>query len=151
MRLLAGLLLAGIAALLAGTAAAQIAGSMPCRGEGLACNIDTAIGAYAVPILALAGTVVFAVIVPLSGKRVSLASGLLILLVPLAAFTLMGLIEVWDVFGPQPYPDLRQATAIFAPAAIAVVTQWLVLRTVLSWTPKGGAKPRRGVPPLPTE
>jgi hypothetical protein len=135
MRLVAGLLLAGIAALLAGMVAAQIVSAMPCHGEGLACNIDTAIGAYAVPILTAAGTVLFPAIVLLAGKRVSLGSGLLLLLVPLGVFTAIGLIEVWTVFGLQPYPDLRQMLSIFAPAAIAAVTQWLVLRTVLRWSP----------------
>ncbi|MND06645.1 hypothetical protein D3C83_281330 [compost metagenome] len=54
-----------------------------------------------------------------------------IVLVPLFAFTMMGLIEVWSTFGLQPYPDFRQAFSIFAPGALAVITQWLVLRSIL--------------------
>jgi hypothetical protein len=75
------------------------------------------------------------------------------------------------VFGLQPYPDLRQALTIFLPAALTVVTQWLVLRAVLGRprdleaavprkteapaeepsTPPEPPQPSAGMPPFPTE
>ncbi len=131
MRLVAGLLLAGVVSLLVGAAAVHSVALLPCHGEGLACNIDTAIGGYAVPILVVAGLIVFGLIAILARQRVSLKAGMLLLLAPLGLFTLMGLIEVWSVFGLDPYPDLRQALSVFAPAALAIVSQWLVLRWML--------------------
>lgn len=131
MRLVVALLLAAGLSLLAGMAGVHIVGMLPCQGDGLACNIDQAIGAYAVPILALAGLIVFGLIVILANARVGISGGLILLLAPLAAFTLLGLIEVWGTFGLQPYQDLRQAVSIFVPAALTVVTQWLVLRWML--------------------
>lgn len=145
MRLVAGLLLAGVVSLLVGAAAVHVIALLPCHGEGLACNIDTAIGAYAVPILVVAGLIVFGLIAILARKRVSLKAGMLLLLAPLGAFTMIGLIEVWSVFGVDPYPDLRQALSVFAPAALAVVSQWAVLSRILR------PEPPRPVGPEATE
>lgn len=141
MRLVMALLLAAVLSLLAGIAAVYVVGWLPCHGEGLACNLDQAIGAYAVPIGATAGLILFAAIVLLARPRVTLRSGLVLLLAPLAAFTILGLIDVWTAFGMQPYPDLRQALSIFMPAALTVVTQWLVLRWMLGQPAASAAEP----------
>jgi hypothetical protein len=141
MRLVMALLLAGVLSLLAGIAAVHVVGWLPCHGEGLACNLDQAIGAYAVPIAATAGLILFAAIVLLARPLVTLRSGLVLLLTPLAAFTILGLIEVWTAFGLQPYPDLRQALNIFVPAALTVITQWLILRWMLGQQPESAAEP----------
>jgi hypothetical protein len=47
-RLLLLILVACAFSFTAGIIAIELAAEMPCRGEGLACNIDQAIGAYAV-------------------------------------------------------------------------------------------------------
>ena len=45
---------------LAGLLFGQIIARVPCQGEGLACNIDEAVGAYAVLIYAVLGPIIFA-------------------------------------------------------------------------------------------
>jgi hypothetical protein len=55
MHLVLTLLVAGALSLLAGLAVSEILALMPCQGEGLACRIDDAIGAYAVLIWATLG------------------------------------------------------------------------------------------------
>ena len=72
MRRLLALLVAAGLSLLIGLAASEIASLVPCRGEGLVCNLDQAIGAYAVIIWSLLGPLVFGVILLVTGNRVTL-------------------------------------------------------------------------------
>jgi hypothetical protein len=128
MRLLFSLLVAGALSLLAGLAASWIATLTPRQGEGLACNLDDAIGAYAVLIWAGLGPLIFGVILFIARNRVTLAGGMILLLVPLVAF-ILGLIESWRTIGIAPYKDLRQVLVMFVPAALPVIAQGLVLRS----------------------
>ncbi len=93
MRLLFGLLVAAGLSFVIGIGASEIASLMPCRGEGLVCNLDQAIGAYAVIILSLLGPVVFGVILLVAANRVTLRGGMALLLLPLVLFLLITLIE----------------------------------------------------------
>ena len=129
MRLLFSLLVAGALSLLAGLAASWIATLTPRQGEGLACNLDDAIGAYAVLIWAGLGPPIFGVILFIARNRVTLAGGMILLLVPLVAFILGGLVESWRTIGIEPYKDLRQVLVMFVPAALPVIAQGLVLRS----------------------
>ena len=49
--------IAGALSCLAGLLFRQIIARVPCQGEGLACNIDEAVGAYAVLIYAVLGPI----------------------------------------------------------------------------------------------
>ena len=85
MRLILGLLLAAALSLPIGLGASEIASLLPCRGEGLACNLDQAIGGYAVIIWSLLGPVIFGVILLVASNRIALRAGMLLLLAPLVA------------------------------------------------------------------
>jgi hypothetical protein len=140
MRLVLTLLVAGALSLLAGLVASEIAALMPCQSEGLACNLDDAIGAYAVLIWAALGPLIFGVILFVARNRVTLAGGMILLLAPLVAFILGGLIESWRTVGIEPYKDLRQVLVMLVPAALTVIAQWLVLRSPYAGTQARPAK-----------
>jgi hypothetical protein len=127
MRLLFSLLVAGALSLLAGLAASWIATLTPRQGEGLACNLDDAIGAYAVLIWAWPPHLRRDPFI--ARNRVTLAGGMILLLVPLVALILGGLIESWRTIGIEPYKDLRQVLVMFVPAALPVIAQGVVLRS----------------------
>ena len=63
----------------------KIATLMPCQGEGLACNLNDDIGAYAVLIWTPLSTVIFGMILYIACNRVALLSGTILLLAPLIA------------------------------------------------------------------
>lgn len=69
MRLLLGLFVAAGLSLLIGLAASHIAALMPCRGERLACNLNEAIGGYAVFIWTCVGLLIFGVILLVANNR----------------------------------------------------------------------------------
>jgi amino acid transporter len=139
MRLLLALLVAAGLSLLIGLAVAEIASAMPCRGEGLVCNLDEAIGAYAVIAWSLLGPLVFGVILLVAGNRVTLLGGLIMLLAPLVLALLVIMVESWNALGFEPYRNLRRVLTMFLPPALAVVAQWQVLRLAV-----GRAAPRTG-------
>jgi nitrate/nitrite transporter NarK len=59
-RLVLALLAATALSFVAGFVVAEIAGNFPCEGEGLACNIDSAVGGYGVILSAALGPIVLA-------------------------------------------------------------------------------------------
>ena len=67
-RLLVTLVVAGALSCLAGLLFIRIVERMPCHGERLACNIDQAVGAYAVLIYAVLGPIIFAVTLGIAQK-----------------------------------------------------------------------------------
>ncbi len=149
MRRLLALLVAAGLSLLIGLAASEIASLVPCRGEGLVCNLDQAIGAYAVIIWSLLGPLVFGVILLVTGNRVTLGAGTVLLLAPLVLFVLGSLIESWMGLGFEPYRNLRHVLTMFLPPALAVVAQWQILSaTVDGAVPR--AEERNTEPPRPT-
>jgi hypothetical protein len=86
MRLLLWLFVASGLSLLIGLAASHIASLMPCQGEGLACNLNEAIGGYAVLIWTCLGPLIFGVILLVANNRVALFGGMALLLAPLLLF-----------------------------------------------------------------
>jgi len=82
-RLLVTLVVAGALSCLAGLLFIRIVERMPCHGERLACNIDQAVGAYAVLIYAVLGPIIFAVTLGIAQNRRALAGATIVLLAPL--------------------------------------------------------------------
>lgn len=113
---------------LLGLAASHIASLMPCQGEGLACNLNEAIGAYAVLIWTCLGPLIFGVILAVANNRAALLGGMAMLVAPLLLFMLGNFIEVWSTIGFEPYRNLRTALTIFVPPLLVVVAQWQILK-----------------------
>jgi hypothetical protein len=130
------LLAAGAISFLAGFAFTQAIALIPCRGEGLACNIDQAIGGYAVVIWAILGPLIFALVLAIARNRKALAGAAAILLVPPIAFFLLTQIEHTLYIGLEPQRQLRTFLVTFAPPALTVLVQYLILRLVVSKTPE---------------
>ena len=100
---------------------------MPCQGEGLACNLNEAIGGYAVLIWGGLGPLIFGVILLVASNRVTLFGGMVMLLAPLLLFMVGNFFEVWSTIGFEPYRNLRTVLTMFAPPLPVVVAQWRVL------------------------
>ena len=127
MRLLLRLFVAAGLSFLIGLAASYIASLMPCQGEGLACNLNEAIGGYAVFIWTCLGPLIFGVILlvrqdPRRTCRRHGAAARALLLFMLGSF-----LEVWTTIGFEPYRNLRTALTMFVPPLLVVVAQWRVL------------------------
>lgn len=127
MRLFLTLLVAGVISLLIGLVASAIAVLIPCQGEGLVCRLDEAIGAYAVLIWTVLGPLIFGVILIVARNRVTLASGMILLLAPPVVFLFVVMIESWQTIGMEPYKNMRMVMVMFVPVALTVVAQWLIL------------------------
>lgn len=100
---------------------------MPCQGEGLACKLNEAIGAYAVLIWTCLGPLIFGVILLVADNRKALIGGMVLLLAPLLFFMVASFFEVWSTIGVEPYRNLRTALTTFAPPLLVVVAQWRIL------------------------
>lgn len=157
MRLLFGLLVAAGLSFLIGFGASEVASLLPCRGEGLVCNLEQAIGAYGVIIWSMLGPVIFGVILLVAANRVTLRGGMALLLLPLVLFLLITLIESWAAFGVEPYRNLRRVLTMFLPPALAVVAQWAMLGAVVARSRSRpmdeavAAAPPKPEPPQPAE
>ena len=127
MRLLLGLFVAAGLSFVIGLAASHIAALMPCQGEGLACNLNEAIGGYAVLIWSCLGPLIFGVILFVANNRAALIGGMVLLLAPLLVFMVGNFFEVWSTIGVVPYRNLRTALTMFVPPLLVVVTQWRIL------------------------
>lgn len=129
--LLLGLLAAGALSLLVGTVFVGLVDNVPCHGEGLGCNIDTAIGGYSVLIWSVLGPPIFGVTLFISRTRVALAGAMAVLFVPPVAFVLLTQIEHTRYIGFEPERQLRTFLVTFMPAALTVVVQYLILWLVV--------------------
>ena len=127
---------AGALSFLAGFAFTQLIAPIPCRGEGLACNIDQAVGGYAVVIWAILGPLIFALVLAIARNRTALLGALAVLLVPPVAFFLITQIEHTLYIGLEPQRQLRTFLVTFAPPALTVLVQYLILRLVVPNTQK---------------
>ena len=127
---------AGALSFLAGYAVTELIALIPCRGEGLACNIDQAIGGYAVVIWAILGPLIFGLVLAIARNRIALAGALAVLLVPPVAFFLITQIEHTLYVGLEPQRQLRTFLTTFAPPALTVLVQYLILRVVVPRTPE---------------
>jgi hypothetical protein len=130
-KLVLALFAAGALSFLAGFGVTQLVALLPCRGEGLACNIDQAIGAYAVVIWAILGPLVFALVLAISRNRTALAGAFAVLMVPPVAFFLLTQIEHTLYIGLEPQRQFRTFLATFAPPALTVLVQYLILSLVV--------------------
>jgi len=125
---------AGALSFLAGFAFTQLIALIPCRGEGLACNIDQAIGGYAVVIWAILGPLIFGLVLAIARNRTALLGALAVLLVPPVAFFLITQIEHTLTIGLEPQRQVRTFLVTFAPPALTVLVQYLILRLVVPRT-----------------
>src|SRR5581483_988401 len=127
-RLLLGLVAAGALSFVAGFGFAEMAGRIPCHGEGLGCNIDAAVGAYGVIIAAVLGPIIYAVTLLVAQNRIALGGALVVLLIPIAGFYLLAEGEHWRYVGFYPYAELRTFMVMMLPPVLTVLVQWLILR-----------------------
>ena len=135
-RLILTLVIAGALSCLAGLLFGQIIARVPCQGEGLACNIDEAVGAYAVLIYAVLGPIIFAVTLGIARNRRALAGATSVLIAPLLVFFGVASIETWRYVGFDAYSEWRKFLVTFMPPILAVLVQSLILRPdrTASWT-----------------
>jgi uncharacterized membrane-anchored protein YitT (DUF2179 family) len=129
-RLLLTLVVAGVLSSLAGLLFMRIVENTPCDGERLGCNIDQAVGAYAVLIYAVLGPIIFAVTLGIARNRRALAGATIVLLAPLVVFFFISSIEHWRYVGFDAYSEWRKFLVTFMPSILAVLVQSLVLRAV---------------------
>jgi len=125
---------AGALSFLAGYALTELLALIPCRGEGLACNIHQAIGGYAVVIWAILDPLIFGLTLAIARNRIVLAGACAVLLVPPVAFFLITQIEDALYVGLEPQLQFRTFLLTFAPPALTVLVQYLILRLVVPKT-----------------
>jgi hypothetical protein len=160
-RLLLALVVAGAVSFGAGFASAEMAGHIPCQGEGLACNIDAAVGGYGVIIAAVLGPIIYGVTLLVARNRIALGGALVVLLIPIVGFCLLSQGEHWRYVGFYPYEEFRTFMVMALPPALTVVVQWLILRLAIgsktaerdgsSPSARGEGKSESGAIPFPTE
>jgi len=154
-RLILTLVIAGALSCLAGLLFGQIIARVPCQG-GLACNIDEAVGAYAVLIYAVLGPIIFAVTLGIARNHRALAGATIVLLAPLLVFFGVASIETWRWVGFDAYSEWRKFLVTFMPPILAVLVQSLILRPVTGSDRKLDQFPEKnntdgGSIPFPTE
>jgi hypothetical protein len=144
------LVAAAVLSFLLGILFTETVRAVPCQGERLVCNIDQAIGAYAVAIWAVLGPCIFGLTLLVARNRVALAGAAIVLFAPLIIFFAVVSIETWRYVGFDGYGDWRKFLVTLAPPVLAVLVQWFILRVVvmpeqmLGGTSKPGAiKPGR--------
>lgn len=136
VRLVIALLAAGALSFLIGFGFTQIVELVPCRGEGLVCNIDAAIGAYGVVIWAILGPLIFGLTLSIARTRAALSVAFAILLVPPIAFFLITQIEHTMYLGLEPQRQFRTLLVTLAPPALTVFVQYLILRFAVPTAPE---------------
>lgn len=135
-KFLLALLAAGAVSFLAGLAVTWLIQFVPCRGEGLICNIDQAIGAYAVVIWAILGPLIFGLVLLIARNRAALLGAAIVLLVPPVAFLLITQIEHSLYVGVEPARQFRTFLATFVPPAMTIFVQYMILRLVVPRAPE---------------
>jgi hypothetical protein len=106
----------------------EMVSDIPCRGEGLACNIDAVVGAYGVIIAAVLGPIIYAVTLLVAQNRIALGGALVVLLIPIVGFYLLSEGKHWRYVGFYPYKEFRTFMVMALPPALTVIVQWLILR-----------------------
>src|SRR5262249_38423722 len=90
--------------------------SRECRARGgLACNIDEAVGAYAVLIYAVLGPIIFAVTLGIARNRRALAGATSVLIAPLLVFFGVASIETCRSVGFCGYSELGEILGAVMP------------------------------------
>ena len=128
---LIALLASGAVSFLAGLAFTWLIERLPCSGEGLACNIDQAIGAYGVVIWAILGPLIFGLVLAIARSRSALLGAALLLLIPPFAFFLITQIEHAVYIGFEPERQLRTLLVTLVPPVLTVLVQYLILRLIV--------------------
>ncbi len=131
LRLVLALLASGILSFAVGIAIGSLTSLLPCEGEGLACNIDVAVGAYATMMLAAIGPLIFGVTLAVATNQKALLGATLVLLTPLIGGYLVAESEGWRYVGFYPYPALRTFLVLLVPPFTTILTQWFALRTAI--------------------
>jgi hypothetical protein len=131
LRLVLALLASGILSFAVGIAIGSVTSLLHCEGEGLACNIDVAVGAYATMMLAALGPLIFGVTLAVATNQKALLGATLLLLTPLVGGYLFAEAEDWRYVGFYPYPALRTFLVVLVPPFATVLTQWFALRTAI--------------------
>jgi uncharacterized membrane-anchored protein YitT (DUF2179 family) len=126
-RLILTLVIAGALSCLAGLLFTQVIARVPCQGEGLACNIDEAVGML---IYAVLGPIIFAVTLGIARNRRALAGATIVLVAPLLVFFGVDSIETWRYVGFDAYTEWRKFLVTFMPPILAVLVQSLIVRAV---------------------
>jgi hypothetical protein len=161
-KLVLALFAAGALSFLAGLIFMETVGAIPCEGEGLACNIDAAVGCYGVLIFAVLGSTIYGVTLLVAPNRTAVVGALGVLLVPILGFYLLAMSDNRRYIGFDTYKSLRTFLAMAAPPALTVIVQWLILRiavrpmTSAGSIPSGVTLPRSNMSendtiPFPTE
>ncbi|MGC1711950.1 MAG: hypothetical protein WA717_10195 [Methyloceanibacter sp.] len=86
-KLVLALFAAGALSFLAGLIFMETVGAIPCEGEGLACNIDAAVGGYGVLIFAVLGPTIYGVTLLVAPNRTAVVGALGVLLCRSSAST----------------------------------------------------------------
>jgi hypothetical protein len=131
LRLVLALLVLGVLSFAVGIAIGSLTSLLPCEGEGLACNIDVAVGAYATMMLAAIGPLIFGVTLAVATNQKALLGATLVLLTPLIGGYLVAESEGWRYVGFYPYPALRTFLVLLVPPFTTILTQWFALRTAI--------------------
>jgi hypothetical protein len=135
-KLVLALFAAGATSFLAGFAYVKLIGQLPCGGEGLACNIDAAIGAYAVMIWSILGPLIFGLVLSIARNRKALLGAAIVLVIPPVAFLLLTQIEHTTYIGFEPERQFRTFLVSFVPPALAVLMQYVILLLVVPRAPE---------------
>jgi hypothetical protein len=138
-KLVLALFAAGATSFLAGFAYVKLIGQLACSVETLVCNINEAIGAYAVVIWAILGPLIFALVLAIARNRAALLGAAILLIVPPVAFLLITQIEHATYIGFEPEQQFRAFLVSFVPPALTILVQYLILRLVVPRAPE--AKP----------
>jgi nitrate/nitrite transporter NarK len=114
-RLVLALLAAAALSFIAGFVVAEIARNFPCEGEGLACNIDAAVGGYGVILSTVLGPIIFCAERARLDSRSIACAGL--------GFYLLAKSDYWYYVGFEPYRSLRTFLVMTVPPALTVIVQ----------------------------
>lgn len=140
-RLVFALVAAAALSFLLGILFTETVRAVPCHGERLVCNIDQAVGAYAVAIWAVLGPCIFGVTLLVARNRVALAGAAMVLLSPLIVFFALVMFDAWRYVGFDAYGDWRKFLVTLVPPVLAVLVQWFILRVVVMPEPMSGETP----------
>jgi hypothetical protein len=135
-KLVLALFAAGAISFLAGFAYVKLISQLPCSGETLVCNINEAIGAYAVVIWAILGPLIFGLVLAIARNRSALLGAALLLLIPPVAFFLITQIEHATYIGFEPERQFRTLLVTLIPPALTVLVQYAILRLVVPRAPE---------------
>ena len=118
------LVAAGALSFLAGFAATESVGNIPCQGEGLAWQYRCGgRRLWRVIIAAVLGPIIYGVTLFVARNRIALGGAIAMLLVPIIGFCLLAMSDHWRYVGFYPYADFRTFLVLTLPPALTVIAQ----------------------------